>query len=149
MKQIVLTATVLFATFGTAALAQDAIAPAINARALSRVEHRLNITPQQREQVQAILEQERPQLQQMRLSLVEERREMAAASANGVFDPAAARATAAKYADANANAAVERAKVRSELIAILTPQQKEKLQQLRVRIGTVLGSQMPGLGETL
>lgn len=142
-------ATTLFAAMSTAALAQDAAVPALNSRALNRVEHRLNITLQQREQARAILQQERPALQQMRISLIAERREMTAASANGVFDPNGAHATAMKYADANANAAVERAKLRAELLAILTPEQQAKLQQLRARIATVLGSEAPGLADTL
>jgi Spy/CpxP family protein refolding chaperone len=151
MNQIKLIATTIaiFAAISTAALAQDAAAPAHNPRALNRIEHRLNITPQQREQARAILQQEQPQLRQMRLSLVAERKEMAAASTGGVFDPAAVHAIALKYADANANAAVERAKLRTELVGILTAEQKEKLQQFRTRMGAELDSHMLTLGDTL
>ena len=147
--KLVAVATALFAALSTATFAQDVGAPALNARALNRVEHRLNITPQQREQARDILQQERPALQQMRLSLVAERKEMAATSSNGVFDPVAAHAVAMKYAEVNANAAVERTKVRTQLLAILTPEQMAKLQQLRARIAALLGAEAQGLGDTL
>jgi Spy/CpxP family protein refolding chaperone len=145
-----LVATIFFAAaLSLAAVAQDAGAPALNPRAIHRIEHRLDITSQQREQARAILQQERPQLQQIRMSLAAEQEEMTIASANGSFDPATAHAVAMKYAEANASAAAERAKLRVELLAILTSEQKAKLQQMRARVAAALGSEAPGLGDTL
>jgi Spy/CpxP family protein refolding chaperone len=149
VNPIKLAVTLLLATFSIAAIAQNPSTPALNSRALNRIEGRLKVTPQQREQARAILQQERPALQQIRLNLAAERRELVALSANGDFDSVAAHAVAIKYADVNADAAVERSRLQAELTSILTPEQKEKLQHLRARIATSLGSQTPGFGDTL
>ena len=150
MKSIdfVIAATTLFAAISNTALAQDAGFVVPNPRAVVRVERRLRITPQQRDQARGILQQERPTLERMRTSLIAERKEMAA-SANGGFDPTPAQAIALKYAGVNANVVVERAKLRAELLAILTPQQQAKLQQLRARIATVLRSDAPDRADTM
>jgi Spy/CpxP family protein refolding chaperone len=130
------------ASFSTAALAQEAPA----GRVFHFAQRRLNMTQQQREQARTILLQEQPKLQRLRQNLIAERTEMTAASSGGSFDPATAKAVAAKYAEANADAAVERAKLRAELLSILTPEQQKKLTHLRARISAVLGE---GLGDTL
>ncbi len=145
MSSKVFTVVFIASTFATAALAQQASAPAVNQRAVHRFEHRLRITAQQREQVRALLLQEQPKLQQLRQSLVAEHNEMASASASGSFDAATARGVAARYADVNADAAVERARLRTDLLAILTPEQQQKLQQLRARIVSFFPA---GLDET-
>ena len=149
MSNKIITLALVASTLVTTAFAQQASAPAINQRAINRVERRFNITPAQIEQARTILLQEQPKLQQLRQSLVAERSEMAAASTSGSFDPTTAHAVAAKYADVNADAAVERAKLRTELLAILTPEQKQKLEQLRGRLASAFGSQMPGLDNPL
>jgi Spy/CpxP family protein refolding chaperone len=149
MKPTRLAATVFFAALTTASLAQNTAVDSPNPRAINRIEHRLNITPQQLEQARAIFVQEAPALEKMHLALAAERKDMASTFVNGSFDTDAAQAVAARYAEVNASAVVERAKLSGELLAILTPEQKDKLQQLHARIAALLAAQLPGIGDTL
>jgi protein CpxP len=145
MKRIFLPAVLLLAA-SLPASAQDAVsAPQAN-RIVRRMEHRLKVTDVQREQVKAILQQERPTLEQLHIQLSAEHAEMAQQTA---FDEAHTRAIAAKYGDANTAALVEREKLRTELLAVLTPEQQKKVEQLRARFDAAIGSVLPALGDNL
>jgi len=147
MKRLILS-TVLFATLAATASAQQPAVPTLNPRALRLVEHRLNITASQRESIKAIPKQEQPALESMHQSLAAERSEYAASAQSG-SDEASSRAIAAKYVDANTNALVERQKLTAELFAVLTPEQREKVQQLRARFGTAIEERLQTLGDSL
>jgi Spy/CpxP family protein refolding chaperone len=116
---------ILLAAFTLPAVAQDVPAP--HAGVL-----RLGLSTQQREQVKAILLREKPTLLQLHTALAAERAEMAQQPS---FDETATRAIAARYAQANADALVERAKLRSEMLAVLTPAQRQRVAQLRSLLG--------------
>lgn len=150
MKTATVAATVLFgACIAASAVAQDAPASTTQPPAVRRIERRLHITQAQREQVKAILKQEQPSLQQLHQTLLNERSEMVAASQGGGFHAAAVQAVAAKYAAANAEALVEHAKMRSELVAILTPEQQQRLLRLRTRLDAFLDDRLQTLGDSL
>jgi protein CpxP len=148
MKRILI-ASALSLTLIAAASAQDA---GLNAstpaptRAIQRIERRLNVTDAERTQIKAILQQERPALTQLHTQRAAERAEMAQLA---TFDEAHARAIAAKYAQTDADAAVEREKLRSELFAVLTPAQQQRVQQLRARLWAAIDDRLPTLGDNL
>ena len=148
MKRIILPAAILLATVTTVAFAQDATTPRDGSRLIRGIEHRLNITDAQREQAKAILAAEKAALQQLHTTLAAEHAEMIAVSAT-TFDEARTRAIAARYADANTQAVVEREKLRTELFAILTPAQQQKVQQLRTRFADGLDARLETLGDRL
>ncbi len=148
MKRIILPAAILLASLTTAALAQNAASPRDGSRLIRRIEHRLDITGTQREQARAILAAEKPTLQQLHATLAAERAEMIAASAT-TFDEARTRAIAPKYVDANMQAVVEREKLRTELLAILTSAQQQKVQELRTRFAAGLNAHLETLGDNL
>jgi len=145
MKRIILpTALLLVATLSVSA--QDDASPRDGRRAIRRIEHRLNVTDVQRAQAKAILAAERPALQQLHTQLAAEHTELAQ---QPVFDEARVRAITAKYADANTAALVEREKLRTELLAILTPDQLKKVADLRSRFGVALDERLETLGDNL
>jgi protein CpxP len=142
--------TVLFGVcIAASALAQDAPAAAGQPPAIQRMERRFNFTPAQREQVKAILKQEQPKLQQLHRELLSERSEMASASQGGSFNAAAVQSVASKYASADTEALVEHAKLRSELFAVLTPEQQQRLLRLRTRLDAFLDERLQSLGDSL
>jgi protein CpxP len=150
MKTATLVATVLFgACIAASAAAQDAPVATTQPPAVQRIERRLHITQAQREQVKAILKQEQPKLQQLHRELLSERSEMAAASQGGSFNAVAVQSVASKYAAANADVLVERAKLHSELFAVLTPEQQQRLQRLRTRLDVFLDDRLQTLGGSL
>ena len=65
------------------------------------------------------------------------------------YNESQARTIAAKYAEANTSAVVEREKLRVELMAILTPAQQKKLSQLRARFGAAVDDRLLTLGDNL
>jgi len=145
MKRIILPAAILLAATLTAN-AQDAAAPRDGSRIIHRIEQRLNATEAQRQQVKAILQQERPTLMQLHTQLAAERAEMLQST---TFNEAQTRAIAARYAETNTEALVERARLRSELFAVLTPEQQQRVEQLRARFSKVLDARLKTLGDSL
>jgi protein CpxP len=147
MKRILI-ASALSLTLIAAASAQDA---GLNAnpspgRAIQRIERRLNVTDAQRTQIKAILQQERPTLQQLHSQRTTERAELAQLTS---FNEPQTRAIVARYAQTNADVAVEAEKLRIELRAVLTPEQQQKLEQLRKRFGATVADRLSTLGDNL
>jgi Spy/CpxP family protein refolding chaperone len=95
-------------------------------RVIARIESRLNITSEQRAQVKTILETEEPTIVILAAQAKEEREAMTALPA---YDEAAVREVAQKYTATNTNIVIERAKIRLELRAVLTPQQLQQLEE--------------------
>ena len=97
-------------------------------RVIGRFEARLNLTSAQREQAKAILKTEEPTILALAAEAKLERDAMTALPA---YNEAEVREIAAKYAATNTDIVVEKAKVRLELRAILTPAQLEQLDALK------------------
>ena len=126
MKRLILPTALVATTLCATAFAQDA-STGNGTFAIRRVEHRLGVTPAQREQAKAILAAEHPTIVQLRQQARAERDEMNAQP----FNEQQTRAIAGKYAQTNTDILIERAKVRSEILAILTPEQRTRLEQFR------------------
>lgn len=147
MKHTMLCLSLLLsATIPVVAAAQDVPSNPDGSKMVRRMESRFDFTWDQRVQAKAILQQEQPVLQQLRTQLAAERAEMAEMT---TYNDSQARAIAAKYAETNTSAVVEREKLRAELTAILTPAQQKKLRQLRARFGSAMDERLLTLGDNL
>jgi protein CpxP len=89
----------------------------------------LNLTTDQQTQIKSIMQAEktktRPLTQQMRQNEQQQN-----AAINGNFDEAQARAFANKQAQIMSDLMVEKQRTKSQIYAVLTPEQRQKAQQL-------------------
>lgn len=93
----------------------------------------LDLNQAQKAQVKNILTAERTAMKPWFKQMWESRRALRQATANGAFDEAKVRALASKVAQAGTELMVSKARVRNQIYALLTPQQKalaEKLEPL-------------------
>ncbi|MGC1781869.1 MAG: Spy/CpxP family protein refolding chaperone [Acidobacteriaceae bacterium] len=93
-----------------------------------RIERQLKITDDQRAQIKTILVTETPAIQALANRVKEENSQLASASQ---FNESDIRAFARAHAGTMEDVLVEREKVRTELLQVLTPEQRQKLQQIR------------------
>ena len=91
----------------------------------------LDLTDAQRDQVKAIMESHRDEQQAIGDRMQAARKALHQAIAADTFDEAAIRAKAAEIGAVEADAAVLQAKIKSEVFAILTPEQVKKANELR------------------
>ena len=94
---------------------------------------RLELTEAQRDQVFKIFHEQAPAMREHAKAAREASRELRAAAASTSFDRARARTLADAQAKAIAEMAFLRADAMSRVVAILTPEQRQKLQELRER----------------
>ena len=96
---------------------------------LKRMTKQLNLTEAQQTQIKGIMAGEetkiKPLMQQLRQNEQAEQ-----ANINGTFDENQARAFAGKQAQLTADLIVEKERMRSQVYAVLTPEQRQKAQQL-------------------
>ena len=96
---------------------------------LKRMTKQLNLTDAQQTQIKGIMAGEKtkikPLMQQMR-----QNQQAQNANINGTFDENQARAFAGKQAQIMTDLIVEKQRMRSEVYAVLTPEQRQKAQQL-------------------
>lgn len=100
---------------------------------LGRALHRLDLTDEQRAQIRTVVEAARPQLQQLRGQLRDGRQAFREANPPTTFDEAAIRAHVAAQSAVMADLAVLGAKVRADVLALLTPEQLEELERMRAK----------------
>ena len=93
----------------------------------------LDLTQAQQDQAKAIMEKEKPVVQPLMKQLMQAHKDMSTLEDSGTFDEAKVRALAAQNTQAMTELFVQKARIHSELIQILTPDQKTKLQQLRAK----------------
>ena len=91
----------------------------------------LDLTDAQRDQVKAIMESHRDEQRAIGDRMQAARKALHEAIAADSFDEAAIRAKAADIGAVEADAAVLQAKIKSEVVAILTPEQLKKAKELR------------------
>jgi periplasmic protein CpxP/Spy len=91
----------------------------------------LNLTDQQKEQVKGIFAQHKAELQQVRQRIRTAMEAQHAAAQATPPDDAAIRAQATTLAAAQADLAVAMAHIRTEVFAVLTPDQQQKAQELQ------------------
>ncbi len=96
---------------------------------LRRMNRELNLSDAQQSQIKSILQAERAKTQPIR----EQLRQNQLSQNNGVtgnFDEAQARTFANKQSQLMSDLMVERARTKSQIFAVLTPDQRQKAQQL-------------------
>ncbi len=96
----------------------------------------------QQDQAKAIMEKEKPVIQPLMKQLMEAHKDMSSLEDSGTFDEAKVRALAAQNTQAMTELFVQKARIHAELIQILTPDQKTKLQQLRAKHETRMQEHM-------
>jgi protein CpxP len=90
----------------------------------------LDLTSDQHAQVKAIFQKEKPTLQPLMQQMRQSHEAMKALEAAGPFDEAKVTALATQNSQTMIQLEVEHERVKSEIMAILTPDQKAKLAQL-------------------
>lgn len=100
-------------------------------RHFARMAKELNLTEDQKTQIKTILESERQNAAPLRKQLAENREEMRKAIESQPFDESAVRALATRQNAARVELIVSRARVKSQIHALLTPEQRDMAKKLR------------------
>lgn len=108
-------------------------------RFLARMTKTLDLSAEQQEQIKAIMEEHRNKVEPLRKNLDENRDKLRQATKADTFDEAAIRTLAAGQAAAKTELMVERARVKSQIHAVLTPEQRklveDKVERMMERRG--------------
>lgn len=157
MKRLIALSGVFFAAtcvIATAAIAadnnnqDDPLNGRTQALIVRTLERRLNVTDAQRTQIREILVAERPTLQSLAERAAAERGALRAEEAQG-FDEQKVRAFAAAHQQTATDLFVEREKLRAGIVAVLTPEQRQKLDGLRAQWGSRMLDRLSTLGDQL
>ena len=114
-------------------------------RHFARMARDLKLTDAQKEQVREILKGEKERVEPMREKLAANRKKLHEAAEAAPFDEAAVRVIAADQAAIIQEMMVARARVHSQINAILTPEQRELAKKLRPRRGDGRGGKRRGM----
>lgn len=98
-----------------------------------RMLKQLDLTTDQHSQVKAIFEKEKPALQPLMQQMHQNHAAMRALGASGPFDEAKTRALATQNSQTMIDLQVEHARIKSEIMQILTADQKAKLAQIEAK----------------
>ena len=93
--------------------------------------HRLDLTEEQTTKIKAILEESRPTFEALHEQIQANREAFREANPPTTFDETTIRAHVAQQSGLHADMAVAAAKVRSQVLAVLTPEQLAELEQMR------------------
>jgi protein CpxP len=99
-------------------------------RMLHWMSSELNLTDAQQAQIKTILQAEHAKIQPL-VQQLRKNQQAQDASLNGSFDEAKAQAFAASQAQIMTNVIVERQRAKSQIYAVLTPEQQQKAIELR------------------
>lgn len=99
-------------------------------RGFGRLTAVLDLTDEQEEQIEAIMEAERPAMLALRKQMRDGRSELGAITGSS-FDEAAVREAAARIAKIKTEMIVARTRVKSKIFAVLTPEQQELAEKLQ------------------
>src|SRR5208337_4165187 len=93
----------------------------------------LDLTSDQQAQVKAIWEKEKPAMEPLMKQMHQNRADMRALHASGPFDETKTRALATQQAQTMIEMEVQHARIKSEMMQILTADQKAKLAQFEAK----------------
>ncbi len=93
----------------------------------------LDLTSAQQDQIKSIWEKEKPTIQPLMQQMHKNHAAMEALNSNGTFDEAKTRALATQNAQTMIELQVQHARVKSEMMQVLTADQKTKLQQIEAK----------------
>jgi protein CpxP len=97
---------------------------------LGYLTHKLDLTDAQQAQVKEILAKEKPAIQPLMLQMAQSHQQLRQLVMSGSFDEAKVRELASQQTQNITELVVQKARIGSELIQILTPEQKTKLTEL-------------------
>ena len=103
----------------------------------------LDLTSAQQDQVKAIWAKEKPSLQPLMQQLRQNHSAMSALEASGPFDEAKTRALVTQNSQTMIELQVEHARIKSEIMQILTADQKAKLAQLEANRAAHMSKHTP------
>lgn len=112
---------------------------------LPRLAEYLELTDDQQSQIRAILDEEMPAIEDLREQLRTAHEAFRATHQPGDFDEAAVRAFAESQSQLHVELMVAGARTMSRIFTVLTPEQQDKLQDLRGLLGRH-GGRGPGRG---
>jgi protein CpxP len=92
--------------------------------------HKLDLTDAQQQQVKAIMAKEKPTFQPLMQQMAQSHAQLRDLVINGGYDEAKVREMAAQQSQTMTELTVQYARVGSEMVQVLTPEQKTKLTQL-------------------
>ncbi len=138
---LVIGAAVMLAV--TAVIAQGPHGPGGPFGEFHHLLRQLDLTSDQHAQVKAIFEKEKPTLQPLMQQMRQNREAMKALEAAGPFDEAKVTALATQNSQTMIQLQVEHERVKSEIMAILTPDQKTKLAQIEANHESRMGKHAP------
>ena len=93
----------------------------------------LDLTDAQQAQVKDILAKEKPTIRPLMQQLAQGHQQMRQLEQAGPFDEAKVRGVATQQAQAMTELMVQKARIKSELVALLTPDQKDKMAKFEAR----------------
>lgn len=96
-----------------------------------RLAKKLNLTDAQKEQVKQIRETSKAKVQPLKENMKSIHQQMETATADGQFDEAQVQALATQQANIMAQMIVEKERTKSQMFAILTPEQQAQAKQLK------------------
>jgi protein CpxP len=94
---------------------------------------KLDLTTDQQAQVKAIWEKEKPTLEPLMKQMHQNHADMRALEASGPFDEVKTRALATQHAQTMIEVEVQHARIKSEMVQVLTADQKAKLAQFEAK----------------
>ena len=107
----------------------------------------LDLTDAQQTQAKAILNKEKTTFEPLMSQMMEAHKQLSALGENGTFDESAVRALANQHAQTMVELIVQTTRVKSELYALLTPEQKAKAAKIMQRHQDHMMNHMHGGGE--
>lgn len=116
---------------------------------IERMADQLDLTKEQRDKVRAIVDKSRPQTRELRDKLADNRKQLRTLVQQGNAKEADVRKLADAQGKLMADMIVQRTKVRNEIHAVLTPEQREKLQQRFEQRGRWWGADAGGAEATV
>jgi|SRR5271154_1227755 len=108
-----------------------------------RMLHQLDLTSDQQVQVKAIFEKEKPTMQPLMQQMQQNHTAMKTLEASGPFDENKTRALATQNSQTMVDLQVEHARIKSEIMQVLTADQKTKLAQMEANHEAHMGKHGP------
>jgi len=99
----------------------------------NRMFRHLELTDAQKVQIKAIRDASRESTKGLRDNMHETRKQLRELGTDGVFDQGAVEVLAAQQADIHKQMIIERQRAKSQIFALLTPEQKAKLDEMKAR----------------
>jgi periplasmic protein CpxP/Spy len=103
----------------------------------------LDLTSPQQDQIKAIWEKEKPTMKPLMQQMHQNHATMNALVESGTFDEAKVQALATQQAQTTIALEVEHARMKSQMLQVLTADQKTKYQQLEAKHEARMGKHMP------